>query len=289
MALAAVTSKARQKAGHRLEHRFQSNPTSAAQPETTDRESDADGIVQVPSLHGIPECLRVIPNAIVPRHDGHQLWRLAERFRCCDVYRIERTDRFHGKRPPDAREHVVGYGNDVTAPLKPPQRTNRCAFRVKGEASGNACTNNRPRSFRKRQRRSDLPGLGPQRFQCFRVVFEERSDERTRLDVTNAEVRLSADAAGAIAVRFAREGWLLRFVTIRVNQFRSRAWRKPNVRPILRGIAGLERGPNHASRHKLVETAWTAALAGCSGGTSSATTRPCAVMAMRSPASIRRM
>ena len=99
------------------------------------------------------------------------------------------TNRFHGKRPPDAREHVVGYGNDVTAPLKPPQRTNCCAFRVKGKAAGNACTNNRPRSFRKRQRRSDLPGLGAQRFQCFRVVFDERSDERTRLDVTNAEGR----------------------------------------------------------------------------------------------------
>jgi hypothetical protein len=92
------------------------------------------------------------------------------------VYGIERTNRLHGKRPPDAREHVVGYGNDVTPPLKPPQRTNRCAFRVKGEASGNACTNNRPRSFRKRQRRSDLPGLGAQRFQRVRVVFDKRSD-----------------------------------------------------------------------------------------------------------------
>ena len=76
---------------------------------------------------------------------------------------------------------------------------------------------------------------------------------------------LSADAAGAIALRFAREGWLLRFATICVNQFGSRAWRKTNVRPILGGIAGFEGGPDHASRHKLVETARTAAFGRGSG------------------------
>jgi hypothetical protein len=53
--------------------------------------------------------------------------------------------------------------------------------------------------------------------------------------------------------------------TIRVNQFRSRAWRKPDVRPALRRVASFEGWSNHAGRHELVETAWTAAPVGGSG------------------------
>ena len=65
-------------------------------------------------------------------------------------------------------------------------------------------------------------------------------------------------------MRTAREGRLLRFATVRVNQFRSRARRESDVRPILRRVAGLERWTDHARRDKLVETAWTAVFAGVS-------------------------
>jgi len=64
------------------------------------------------------------------------------------------------------------------------------------------------------------------------------------------------------ALRTARAGLLLRFATIRVNQFRCRARCESDVRPILRWVAGLERWTDHARRDKLVETARTAALAG---------------------------
>jgi hypothetical protein len=59
-------------------------------------------------------------------------------------------------------------------------------------------------------------------------------------------------------LRAARERPLLRFATVRVNQFRSRTRREPDVRPILRRVPGLERWTDYSRRHKLVETAWTA-------------------------------
>jgi hypothetical protein len=72
---------------------------------------------------------------------------------------------------------------------------------------------------------------------------------------------LSTDTARGAGLRTARDGWLLRFATIRVDQFRGRPTRQSDVRPILCGVAGLEGWADHARRDKLVETTSTAALA----------------------------
>ena len=93
-------------------------------------------------------------------------------------------------------------------------------------------------------------------------MFKKRSDERDRLDVTNADGALSTGTTAGAAVRSARDERPLRFATVRVNQFRSRPRRESDVRPILRRVAGLERRTDHAGRDKLVETTWTAALGG---------------------------
>lgn len=73
----------------------------------------------------------------------------------------------------------------------------------------------------------------------------------------------AAATGGAAALRRARGGRSLRFATVCVDQVRSRPSRESDVGPILRRVAGLERWPDHARRHELVEMAWTA-CAGCS-------------------------
>ena len=96
-----------------------------------------------------------------------------------DVYRIERAKGLYRKRASDAPEHVVGDRDDIAAPLEPPQRTNGGAFRVRRQSLATPCTHDRARRFRKCQCGRDPPTLGPQRFQCFCVVFEESGNERT--------------------------------------------------------------------------------------------------------------
>ena len=71
---------------------------------------------------------------------------------------------------------------------------------------------------------------------------------------------LSVARAGVSAGRRGREALVLRFATIRVNQFGSRARWESDVRPILSRIARLEWWPDHAGGHELVETACPAAF-----------------------------
>jgi len=73
---------------------------------------------------------------------------------------------------------------------------------------------------------------------------------------------LSTDTARGAGLRTARDEWLLRFATIRVDQFRGRPTRQSDVRPILCGVAGFEGWTDHARSDKLVETTWTAPLGG---------------------------
>jgi hypothetical protein len=63
-------------------------------------------------------------------------------------------------------------------------------------------------------------------------------------------------------LRTARDGWLLRFATIRVDQFRGRPTRQSDVRPVLCRVAGFEGSTDYARRDKLVETTSTAPLGG---------------------------
>jgi hypothetical protein len=70
----------------------------------------------------------------------------------------------------------------------------------------------------------------------------------------------SSARAAASAMGMALEGRFLRFATIGVNQFRSRAWREPDVRPVLRGITSFERRTDGAGGNKLLKATWTAAL-----------------------------
>src|SRR2546422_9042793 len=47
----------------------------------------------------------VVSNPRIARHDGHELWRLAEQFCGRKMHRIERTNRFYGKGATNTREH----------------------------------------------------------------------------------------------------------------------------------------------------------------------------------------
>lgn len=108
------------------------------------------------SFHRIAEGLGVFANSLVTRHNCHELRRLAERFDGREVHRIERADRFHRKRASDARKDVVRDRNDMAATLKPLQRTNRLAFRVRRESFANTRPDDSVRRFGKRQRGRDL-------------------------------------------------------------------------------------------------------------------------------------
>jgi len=99
------------------------------------------------SFHRIAEGLHVFANSVVTRHNRHELRRLAERFDGRDVYRIERANGLHRKRASDAREDVVCDGDDIAATLKPPQRTNRRAFRVNRESFADTRPHDSARRF----------------------------------------------------------------------------------------------------------------------------------------------
>jgi hypothetical protein len=66
-------------------------------------------------------------------------------------------ERVHRKRASDSREDVVGDRDEIAATLKPPQRTNGCAFRVSCQSFADTCAHDRPRRFRKRQRGRNRP------------------------------------------------------------------------------------------------------------------------------------
>lgn len=66
---------------------------------------------------------------------------------------------------------------------------------------------------------------------------------------------LAAAEAAESAARSVRRSLVLRFATIRVEEFRGGSTRQPNIRPILRRIACFKRGTDDASRYELLETA----------------------------------
>jgi hypothetical protein len=108
------------------------------------------------SAHQIADGLGVFANSLGTRHNCHELGRFAERFDGREVHRIERTDRLHRKRASDARKDVVRDRNDIAATLKPLQRTNRRAFRVRRESFANTRPDDSARRFGKRQRGRDV-------------------------------------------------------------------------------------------------------------------------------------
>ena len=82
-------------------------------------------------------------------------------------------------------------------------------------------------------------------------------------------------------------GLRLCVVTVGVDQFRGCPTSERNIRRVLHQIAGLEWRPNHTGGDEFVEVA-SRAFRLVPGRTSSATTRPRTVIAIRSPASTRR-
>ncbi len=110
-------------------------------------------------------------------------------------------------------------------------------------------------------------------------------DSMYRMPVT----AVSAGWAGAVGGRAARAGRRLRFATVAIDQVGGCSPREPDVGPLFERVTGLEGRANHTLGDKLVESTSTPRSRCRAGGTSSATTRPCAVIATRSPASMRRM
>src|SRR4029453_7488226 len=71
-----------------------------------------------PLFDDVPERPGVLPNSSVPCGDGHERWRLSEQFDRRKMQRIERANRFNGKRPASASEHRVRHVNEVAAALE---------------------------------------------------------------------------------------------------------------------------------------------------------------------------
>jgi hypothetical protein len=59
----------------------------------------------------------VFPNPNIPCHDSNERRRFPEQLHCCKMKRIERANRFDGKRPAHADEDRIGHSNQVTATL----------------------------------------------------------------------------------------------------------------------------------------------------------------------------
>src|SRR5690606_21761964 len=95
--------------------------------------------------------------------------------------------------------------------------------------------------------------------------FRSRSAATSALD---SMYRTLSERVGG-AVRSGGEGsprgLRLRFATVSVDQFSGGSGRQPDIGPVPRRVTRLERWPNHASRHELVEPArGTTCL--CAGG-----------------------
>jgi hypothetical protein len=116
----------------------------------------------------------VVSNPRISRHDGHQLWRLAEQFRGGKMHRIERANRFYGKGATNTREHCVGDGDNEATTCEDSQPSHGSALLRGRQATAGSSPDDRSCGFRERQRRRHLPSFSAQRLQSRRVAFQER-------------------------------------------------------------------------------------------------------------------
>ena len=101
----------------------------------------------------------VVSNPRIARHDGHELWRLAEQFCGRKMHRIERTNRFYGKGATNTREHGVGDGDDEATTCEYSQRSDGSALLRGRQAIAGSSSDDRSCGFRERHRRRHLPSF----------------------------------------------------------------------------------------------------------------------------------
>ena len=149
-------------------------------------------VVELVSLFdGVAERFCVIPNSTVTCGDSNQRWRFAKQLECRQMQRIERANRFDGKRAASASEDRVGHGNQVAATLKSTERLDRRSFLLGRQPCRRPRTQNRSGDFGDCQRGRDLTSSRADRLQRVRVTFQQRRGQRARLDVSKTN-RISA-------------------------------------------------------------------------------------------------
>ena len=100
--------------------------------------SDAELLDDVPKRSG------VVSHSVIASHDRDKLWRLAEQLYRCKMHRIERADRFKGKRAADASKHRSVNVEDEAAPLEGSQGSNGRLFFCYGQPGSRARADDRP-------------------------------------------------------------------------------------------------------------------------------------------------
>jgi hypothetical protein len=118
----------------------------------------------------------VVSNPRISRHDGHQLWRLAEQFCGRKMHRIEGANRFYGKGSTNTREHGVGDGDDEATTCEYSQPSHGSALLRGRQATAGSSPDDRPCGFGEHQRRRHLPSFSVRRLQGRRVAFHERRE-----------------------------------------------------------------------------------------------------------------
>jgi len=160
----------------------------------------------------------VVSHSVITSHDRDNLWRLAEQLDRCQMHRIERADRFDGKRAADASEHRSVNVEDEAAPLEGSQGSNGRLFICCGQPSSAAT--------------SALDSM-------YRMLAAATLGRCARVAVFRVERRRGA----------------LRFATIAVDQCSGSAARQPDVRPVLEWVASFHGGVENAGRDELVPPA----------------------------------
>src|SRR5262245_26305256 len=109
------------------------------------------------------QCAGVVPHTLITRHDGHELWRLAEEIRRGEMYGVERPNLLDGKRATAPIEHRLIDGQNKAAQLKRSQRERGRLFFLDGQSTGGAGAHDRPSGLGQCQRGRDVscPGWTP--------------------------------------------------------------------------------------------------------------------------------
>ena len=136
---------------------------------------------------GVTERLCVVPNPNVPGHDHDQRRRLTKQFRCCQMHRVKRSNRFDRKRSPDAGQDRVGHGNEKAAPLESSERPHGSALFFGRQLRSRSSAQNRSRAFGDRQRGRDRASSRAYRFQRVDVALQQRRDQSARFNVSKAD------------------------------------------------------------------------------------------------------
>jgi len=201
-------------------------------------------------LDDVPERPGVVPHPAITSHDRDNLRRFAEQLGRCKMHRIERADRLDGKGAADAGEHRSVNVENEAPPLEGSQGSNGRLFFCCGQPKGRA------RSTPCTECSPRQPGVGGRAWLLS--------------DPSGVAGRYASPRSLSISSAAVPGGSRMSGQSSNGSPASTGGWRTPAAMSSSHRLPGDVRAPRP-------------------GGTSSATTRPCAVTEIRSPASIRRM